>query len=41
TAYVAMLGACGDCAMSRQTLKAGIERVIKARCPEIRTVEQI
>ena len=41
TVYVAMLGACGDCAMSRQTLKLGIERAIKERCPEIHAVEQI
>lgn len=32
-------GACGGCAMSTMTLKNGIERVIRAEVPEIKSVE--
>lgn len=40
-AYVEMVGACGGCAMSTQTLKQGIEHVVREDVPEIRAVEQI
>ena len=40
-AYVQMLGACGGCPASHQTLKGGIEAVIREDVPEIRTVESI
>ena len=40
-AYVQMLGACGSCAMSTETLKSAIETSIREACPEIRAVEQI
>ena len=30
-----LLGTCGGCPMSAQTLRQGIERVIKAEVPEI------
>jgi Fe-S cluster biogenesis protein NfuA len=40
-AYVEMVGACGGCAMSTQTLKQGIEYVVREDVPEIRAVEQI
>jgi Fe-S cluster biogenesis protein NfuA len=40
-AYVQMLGACGGCAMVMSTLKDGIERVVRERCPEIERVEHI
>ncbi len=36
-----MLGACGDCAMSTMTLKAGIEEAVKKAVPEILSVEAI
>ena len=41
TAYVQMVGACGGCAMSTETLKFAIERAVLAACPEIERVEQI
>lgn len=40
-AYVEMVGACGGCAMSTQTLKLGIEHVVRSDVPEIVSVEQI
>jgi Fe-S cluster biogenesis protein NfuA len=36
-----MLGACGGCAAAHQTLKGGIEAVVREDVPEIRTVEQV
>lgn len=36
---VRLMGACHGCPMSLLTLQAGIERVIKARVPEIQGVE--
>ncbi len=41
TVLVRMTGACGNCPMSLMTLKQGIEARIKARIPEVQTVEQI
>ena len=40
-AYVEMRGACGSCPSSTMTLKAGIERIVKENCPEIRSVEAV
>lgn len=40
-AFVEMVGACGGCAMSTQTLKMGIEHVVREDVPEIVSVEQI
>ena len=37
--HVNLLGACGSCAVSAMTLKAGVERIIKDRVPEIVAVE--
>lgn len=38
---VRLMGACHGCPMSMLTLQAGIERVVKARVPEIQGVEAI
>lgn len=35
---VKLTGACGHCAMSTQTLKFGVERVLKERVPGITAV---
>ena len=40
-AYVQMLGACGGCAAAHQTLKGGIEAVVREDVPEIRAVEHV
>ena len=40
-AYVQLIGACGGCPMSNETLKNGIETSVRAHCPEIERVEQI
>jgi len=40
-AFVQMLGACGGCAMSTETLKGAIEASIVAACPEIERVEAL
>ena len=32
---VRMLGACAGCAMSAETLKLGIERLVKEKFPEV------
>lgn len=40
-AYVQMIGACGGCTASQQTLKGGIEAVVREDVPEIRSVEQL
>ena len=36
-----MVGACGSCPMSMMTLKQGIESRLKARIPEVLSVQQI
>lgn len=36
-----LMGACHGCPMSMLTLQAGIERIIKARVPEIQGVEAV
>jgi Fe-S cluster biogenesis protein NfuA len=40
-AYVQLLGACGGCPASHQTLKGAVERAVRANCPEIERVEQL
>ncbi len=39
--YVQLLGACKTCPMSEMTLRAGIERIIIKKFPEIKRVEKI
>lgn len=41
TVKVKWLGACDGCTMSTMTLKAGVEQVVKARLPQILSVEAI
>ncbi len=41
TVKVRLRGACAGCPMSALTLKQGVERVIKAKVPEIRNVESV
>ena len=36
-----LTGACGHCPMSTHTLKMGIEKTLKARVPEVKSVEQV
>ena len=36
-----LTGACGHCPMSTYTLKMGIEKKIKEKLPEIKSVEQV
>lgn len=36
--HVELVGACGTCPVSTMTLKAGVERIIKDRVPEIAEV---
>ncbi len=40
-AYVQLLGACGGCAASHQTLKFAVEKAVREHCPEIDRVEQV
>jgi len=35
------LGACKTCSMSAMTLRAGIERAVRLKVPEIRRVEAV
>jgi len=41
TVKVRLQGACAGCPMAQLTLKQGVERLIKARVPEIRNVEAV
>lgn len=41
TAEIRFLGACAHCPMAIMTLRAGIERVLLHRVPQIRRVEQV
>lgn len=41
TAKVRLKGACIGCPMSTLTLKQGVERVIRAKIPEIQKVEAV
>lgn len=36
-----LTGACGHCPMSTYTLKMGIEKKLKDKIPEIKSVEQV
>ncbi len=38
---VRLVGACGGCPMATMTLKAGIERFLRDRLPEVKTVESV
>jgi Fe-S cluster biogenesis protein NfuA len=38
---VRLQGACAGCPMAALTLKQGVERLIKAQVPEIRSVEAV
>lgn len=38
---VKLTGMCGHCPMSQMTLKAGIERFLKEKHPEIKEVQSI
>lgn len=38
---VKLTGACGHCPMSTYTLKMGIEQRLKAKVPEVKSVEQV
>jgi len=41
TVKVRLRGACVGCPMSALTLKQGVERLIKQKVPEIKTVEAV
>jgi Fe-S cluster biogenesis protein NfuA len=41
TVKVRLRGACAGCPMSALTLKQGVERLIKAKVPEIQSVEAV
>lgn len=41
TVKVRLRGACAGCPMSALTLKQGVERLVKARVPEIESVEAV
>ncbi|NLB34769.1 MAG: NifU family protein [Elusimicrobia bacterium] len=36
---VRLKGACAGCPMSQMTLKSGVERVLKERIPQVKSVE--
>ena len=38
---IRLIGACAGCAMSADTLKLGIERLIKEKFPEVKEVIQV
>lgn len=38
---IQMVGACGGCPLSMMTLKAGIERILKAKVPGVVSVEAV
>lgn len=38
TVSVRLKGACGTCPMSQLTLQMGIERILKDRIPEVKSV---
>jgi Fe-S cluster biogenesis protein NfuA len=35
---VRLQGSCADCTMQQVTLKAGVERIVRARVPAVRSV---
>ena len=41
TVLVRLIGACSGCGMSVLTLKAGIERALRQRFPEIKEVKDV
>ena len=41
TVKVKLRGACSGCPMAAMTLKQGVERIIRARVPEITQVESV
>ncbi|MCX8164909.1 MAG: NifU family protein [Aquificaceae bacterium] len=41
TVLVRMMGACSGCGMSVLTLKAGIERALKSKFPDIKEVRDV
>jgi Fe-S cluster biogenesis protein NfuA len=41
TVKIELLGACGDCPMSKMTFKAGLEEAILRMVPEVLKVEAI
>ena len=38
---VRLTGACRGCPMSQMTLKAGVERIVKAEVPEVSEVQAV
>ncbi|MFC2479222.1 MAG: NifU family protein [Treponema socranskii subsp. buccale] len=38
--HLKLVGACGSCPMALMTLKMGVERYLKAACPEVTEVVQ-
>ena len=38
---VRLTGACGGCPMATMTLKAGIERILKSKLPEVKEVVSV
>jgi Fe-S cluster biogenesis protein NfuA len=38
---VKLVGACGGCPMAQMTLKNGIERLLKSKLPEVKTVQSV
>ncbi len=38
---VRLVGACAGCAMSQQTLKHGVERLLMKEVPEVKVVEAV
>ncbi len=41
TVKVRLVGACAGCAMSQQTLKLGVERLLMKEVPEVTVVEAV
>ena len=41
TVKVRLRGACVGCPMSALTLKQGVERIIKSKVPEVKSVEAV
>ncbi len=41
TVKVRLVGACAGCAMSQQTLKHGVERLLVKEVPEVKCVEAV
>jgi Fe-S cluster biogenesis protein NfuA len=39
--HVELFGACGTCPISTETLKAGVERILKDRVPGVSAVEAV